>query len=152
MEEKAKEERAKLPVTVQLMLIKEGKVLLMRRYNTGYEDGKYCFPGGHLEKNEEICEAIIRETKEEIGIDILKEKLQVYKVLNRKINNEIQYIDFIIKATEWQGEIQIMEKDKCDDLQWFNIENIPENTLSYINNVMDDKKDFYIPYNWGKKD
>lgn len=37
--------RNKLPVSVQLLIEKENKILLMKRKNTGYEDGKYCLPG-----------------------------------------------------------------------------------------------------------
>lgn len=39
-----REKRNKVPVTVQIVLQKEDKILLMRRWNTGYEDGKYGLP------------------------------------------------------------------------------------------------------------
>ena len=64
------EKRNTIPITALLMLRKGNKVLLLRRFNTGYEDGNYCFPGGHVEKGEPIYKAMIREAKEEIGIEI----------------------------------------------------------------------------------
>ena len=64
------EKRNKLPISVQLLLEEDNNILLMKRKNTGYEDGKYCLPGGHVEAHEEIRKALIREIKEEIGIDV----------------------------------------------------------------------------------
>ena len=80
------EKRHTLPISVQLLLEKDNKILLMKRKNTGYEDGKYCLPGGHVEAHEEIRKALIREAKEEIGIDINMQDIEFYKVMNRKVN------------------------------------------------------------------
>lgn len=144
----SKRERHKIPITVQLLMINEAdEVLLTRRLNTGYEDGKYCLPGGHVEENEEIKSAMIREAKEEIGVDINENDLEVYKVINRRVNKG-EYIDFILKPKNWKGEIQIKEKDKCDDIMWANINKIPQNTLPFIQEVLKNDKAFYIPYNW----
>ena len=54
------EKRNTVPITALLMLKKANKILLLKRINTGYEDGKFCFPGGHVEKGEPIHEAMIR--------------------------------------------------------------------------------------------
>ena len=51
-----------------LVLIKEKKILLLRRFNTGYEDGNYSFIAGHVEKSESFTACIIREAKEEANI------------------------------------------------------------------------------------
>ena len=50
-------------------LIQQGKVLIARR-NYGSSKGMYEFPGGEVEKNETKEEALIREMKEELDIDI----------------------------------------------------------------------------------
>ena len=70
-------ERNKIPITAQLAVMQDDKVLLLKRYNTGYEDGKYSLPGGHVEKGEEVTKAAIREAKEEIGIEIEPDDLSV---------------------------------------------------------------------------
>ena len=46
------EQRNKIAITALLLLTKDDKILLTRRYNTGYEDGKYSLPGGHVEKGD----------------------------------------------------------------------------------------------------
>ena len=63
-------DRFHLVSEVSLILIRDGKVCLLRRFKTGYEDGKYALPAGHKEEGETITQALIREAKEEIGIEI----------------------------------------------------------------------------------
>jgi len=110
------------------------KVLLLRRYNTGYEDWKYSLVAGHLEKNETVKQAMAREAKEEAGIVIDLQDLKVVHVMYRKAEtlNALDRIDFFLKSTKWKGTIKIMEKEKCDDMQWFRLNQLPENTIPYI--------------------
>ena len=57
-------------IGVFILLRKEGKILLIRRKGTGYRDGWYSMPSGHLEKGEAISAAAVREAREEVGIRI----------------------------------------------------------------------------------
>ncbi len=141
-------EQNKLPISVQLILEKEDKILLLKRKNTGYEDGKYSLPGGHVEANEEIRQALIREIKEEVGIDIYMQDIEFYKVLNRKINQEQEYIDFIFKVNNWTGNITNEEKDKCEEIIWVEIDKMPKNTLDFIPEMLKTGNSSYLPYNW----
>ena len=142
------EERNKIPISVQLILEKENKILLLKRKNTGYEDGKYSLPGGHVEANEEIRKALIREAKEEIGINLNIQDIEFYKVINRKVSPQQEYIDFIFKTDNWTGEITNEEKNKCEEIIWVNREDIPENTLGFIPQLFKNDKSTYLPYNW----
>ena len=142
------DKRNKLPISVQVIVENNNKILLLKRKNTGYEDGKYCLPGGHLEKNESIRSAIIREAKEEIGIELSKEDLELYKILNRKISEEIEYIDFIFRTTIWKGEILNKEKDKCEEIIWKDKNELPDNTIDFIKEIIKDSTSIYIEYNW----
>jgi 8-oxo-dGTP diphosphatase len=121
---------------VHLFLIHEGKILLSRRYKTGWRDGWYSVPAGHLDGEESVTGATIREVKEETGIDIAREDMTVIHTTHRR-GLDREYIDFFITATKWVGEPRIMEPDKCDDLSWFKLDSLPENTLRYIRNALD---------------
>lgn len=55
-------------VSVYLILVKDGKVLLLRRANTGYEDGNYGLVAGHLDGDESATTGMVREASEESGL------------------------------------------------------------------------------------
>jgi len=129
-------ERFKIIPAVYLVLVKDNKILLSRRYNTGYFDGSYSFPAGHLDGNETLKQAMIRETKEEIDVILDPEDLELIHVINRKIPGN-ERVDFFFTTKKWQGELKIMEPDKCDDLSWFGLNNLPENVIPYIRQVID---------------
>ena len=67
--------RNKAVPAVYILLEQGGKVLLGRRCNTGYQDGNYQVPAGHVEEGELPTEAIIRETKEEVNVDLAPSRL-----------------------------------------------------------------------------
>lgn len=127
--------RPKVIPTVYLVLVKENSILLSRRYNTGFQDGYYSFPAGHPENDEEtLSQTIVREAKEETGIEIDSAELELVHVMHRKQQeptNE-RRINLFFTAKKWNGEPKIMEPTKCDDLQWFELNNLPDNTIPYI--------------------
>ena len=100
-------ERLTVRVAVYIMLIKEGTILLSRPFNTGWQDGKYTLPSGHLEPNETIIEALLRETKEETGIILTEEDVKFAHTMHRKST----YIDFYFVAKNWVGEPKNMALD-----------------------------------------
>jgi len=123
------EERYQLRCAVYLFFIKDGKMFLLRRKNTGWEDGKYGVPAGHLEPNETVTNAAIRETKEETGIDIEKGDLSLVHVMHRKAN--IDYVDFFFAVEKWEGELRNAEETKADDGRWFLLSELPKNILEH---------------------
>ncbi|MFA5994655.1 MAG: NUDIX domain-containing protein [Parcubacteria group bacterium] len=129
-----KKDRFKFIVAVYLMLIKEGKILMLRRCNTGYEDGNYSLVAGHVDEGESFKEAIVREAKEEAGIDIELKDVDVAHVMHRVA---LGRISIFLTVKKWSGEIKNMEPEKCDDLSWFDINNLPENTIPYIRKAIE---------------
>ncbi|HLG61149.1 MAG TPA: NUDIX domain-containing protein [Ktedonosporobacter sp.] len=123
-------ERFKLPVAVHLFLIRNAEILLLRRYNTGYADGQYSVIAGHLDGNEEIKTAMIREAKEEAGITLSPQSLQIVGVMHRKADDE--RIDFFLTATSWDGAIVNAEPHKCDELAWYALDALPANVVPYV--------------------
>jgi len=132
-------EKFTLRAAVYLILIKDGKTLLSRRFNTGWMDGNYSLIAGHLDGNESVSNAMIREAFEEAGIRITKENIKPAKVLHRFSDHE--YMDFFFIAEKWEGEPAIKEPNKCDDMSWFPINSLPENTLPYVKNVIENYND-----------
>jgi 8-oxo-dGTP diphosphatase len=110
---------------IALFLIREGKILLLRRANTGYEDGKYCFPAGHKEALEPATLAVIREAKEEAGIDVAESDIEFVHYTQRNCGDH-ERAAFFFRAKEWQGEPSNIEPQKCDDMQWFPLDQLPE--------------------------
>ncbi|MTJ55878.1 NUDIX domain-containing protein [Anabaena sp. UHCC 0253] len=132
-----------------LILIKDNKILLLRRFNTGFGDGNYSVVAGHLQGNETFLESIIREAFEEARIKLNINDLKVAHVMHRK-DVEEERIDFYIITQKWEGEPINAEPDKCDDLKWFDIDCLPNNTLEYIRYAIENikKQIFYSEYGW----
>lgn len=125
-------------MAVYLILKKGDHILCARRCNTGYADGQYSLPAGHLEKDETVTDAVIREVREEVGIVLSAEAVKVDHVLYRtKKSEEFEYVDFFFSADRWQGEVSNKEPEKCDDLRWFPVSQLPEKTLDYVRHVID---------------
>ena len=113
-----------------MFFFRDQEVLLLRRYNTGYEDGKYSLVAGHIDAGETVTQAAIREANEEAGVRLLPDDLRVAHVMNRKSNDE--RIDFFIEVRHWDGEISNREPEKCDHLAWFPLTALPDNMIPYV--------------------
>jgi 8-oxo-dGTP diphosphatase len=119
-------DRHKLTPAAYLLLEKDSKILLIRRYNTGYEDGKYTLISGHVENGESCEDTMIREAKEEAGITINKESLEFVHANHRPKSN---YLDIYLRATIWSGKPENKEQEKCDEFRWANWNSLPDNLI-----------------------
>lgn len=126
-------ERNKAIPAVYIFLEKDGKYLIARRFQTGYRDGQYQLPAGHVEAGELPTEAMVREAKEEVGIDVFVHDLELVHISYRpKHDNTDNRVDFFFKAHTWSGEVRNMEPHKCDDLRWVSISELPENVTPHV--------------------
>lgn len=141
--------RFKLIPTVYLILMKENKILLARRYNTGFHDGEYSFPAGHLDGGETLTQALVREAREEIGVGLDLGNLELAHVMHRKEPTE-ERVNFFFVAQRWLGEPKIMEPNKCDDLSWHGVNQLPENVIPYIKKAISclQRGIFYSEFGW----
>lgn len=108
---------------------------MLRRANTSYEDGKYSLPAGHLNGNETPRIAAIREVQEEIGVAITPDNL-IFNLVTHRIEDK-EYIDLFFSAREWHSEPRNCEPNKCDDLSWFPLGNLPQNAIPYIREAIE---------------
>ena len=126
--------RAKFPVTVHLFFFQDNKILLLRRFNTGFRDGEYSVPAGHLDGNETVIAAAAREAEEEIGVRIEAEDIVFSSVMHRLEDDE--RVDFFVHIHKWQGEPYNAEPEKCDDLCWVNMDQLPVNIIPYVGQAL----------------
>ena len=126
-------QRNKIVPAVYLILEQDGKILLGKRINTGYQDGNYQVPAGHVEEGELPSEALIREAKEEVGIDINPNDLEFVHISFRPKHNETgDRVDIFFKAKKWSGDLVNIEPDKCESIDWFLYDNLPQNMVLHV--------------------
>src|SRR5258706_3443426 len=126
--------RASFPVTVHLFFLRENQILLLRRFNTGFRDGEYSVPAGHLDGGETVMDAAAREAKEEVGVKIEVSDMTFSSVMHRIEDDE--RVDFFVYVRKWQGEPFNAEPDKCDDLRWVGINTLPANIIPYVKQAL----------------
>lgn len=102
----------------------EGRMLLQRRAGTGYMDGYYDFPSGHVDAGEGFAASAVRELQEETSLKADETALRL-KHLNLN-HTDFPYINAVFDVEKWQGTPQIMEPNKCDDMQFFALSELPE--------------------------
>ncbi len=125
------QQRHKVVPAVYLLIRKDGKVLMTRRHNTGYCDGMYSLPAGHLDGGEPAAAALAREAKEEVDLDVIAHDLQLVHTLHRLAQEgDHERIDLFFETPQWRGTPKIMEPDKCDSISWFDITDLPEENIT----------------------
>ncbi|NLL91642.1 MAG: 8-oxo-dGTP diphosphatase [Ruminococcaceae bacterium] len=108
-------------LAVLCLVYNEDEYLLQHRDRDDYKG--YVLPGGHIETNESIVDAVIREIKEETSLDIKNPKLCGIKQF--PIENG-RYIVFLFKTDEYSGECHGSDEG---EIRWFKKDNLPEKEL-----------------------
>lgn len=113
------------------------QILMLKRAGTGYCDGYFDLPGGHLEANEDIFDGMIREAKEEIGITIKREDMEILHIYHRYKGGMLK---FVFKTDKYNGIPINNELDKCEKIEWIDFEYLPENIVPSIKIELDNIK------------
>jgi len=124
------QERFKCPVAVHLFMVKDNKILLQLRNCDSFK-GFYSVVAGHLDGGESVINATIREAKEEIGVDIEYKNLKLATFCHSCANNSL-YVQIFFWCNEWSGDIKNLEPDKAESLGWFEMNQLPDNTVPYV--------------------
>lgn len=99
------EDQSMLPVEVVAAVIRDenGRVLIAKRASDKHQGGKWEFPGGKVEKGESRRSALVRELREELGIDIghSSRLISVY----HEYEDKAIYLD-VYEVLQWDGEAQ----------------------------------------------
>ena len=112
----------KVCIAACLVLSDGSRTVLGLRKN----ENKYGLIGGHVEVGETVHQALIREAKEESGIELDQKDLQIAHVLHYK-GRISDYIFFFMQAKSWQGTITNREPNKCAGWEWFDHKDLPSN-------------------------
>lgn len=104
------------------------EVLLLRRANTGYMDGRWDFSGsGHVEEGETATQAVCREVLEETGLTVRPEDAAFLHLSHRV--KEPTYYDLYFEIRRWVGEPAIQEPEKCSAMGWFSVDALPQDMI-----------------------
>lgn len=127
--------RHKLTGDVHLVLTNPaGEVLFGQRQNTGFEDGAWHLPSGHLEAGESMVAALIRETKEEIGVIIDPREVEFSHVMHNSSGGG--RVAFFFTVRRWAAEPENREPDKCSGLRWFPLGALPTQLIPYCRTAL----------------
>lgn len=130
-------ERNKAVPAVYLFLKKGEEILLMQRQGSGYYDGWYSVPAGHVEAGELPIDGLVREVSEELGITIDPKDTHLIHIMYRTKHDETgDRFDLFFVADKWQGEINNTEPHKCSEIGWFQTNKLPENMMHHVKTAL----------------
>ncbi len=127
-------EHVQVKVSVLGFLSDGNKILFQRRYNTGWEDGKYTIPSGRIHEGELPIAAMIRELEEEIGVTAKPKDVEF--VYFDYVQDK--YVNIFFRINAWEGTPKIMEHDKCDELKWIDLNDLPDNLVGRGKQILED--------------
>ena len=110
------------------------RVLLTRRGIPPYR-GKWCLPGGHIEKSEPARDAIIREVKEEVGVDF---DASFFGYFDEIIPKDDIHAVVLIFDGEFRGDFQA-QVGEITEMNWFSREEIKRLKLAFQHNMILEK-------------
>jgi len=122
-------ERPKVGIGV-IVMNKDGKVMLLKRMNA-HGKGMWGGAGGHLENGESFEECARRETLEELGVTI--KNVRLASVANLTSHPPKHYVDIGFVAELDEGEPTRMEPEKCSEIGWFDIDDLPKPLFGFTN-------------------
>jgi 8-oxo-dGTP diphosphatase len=121
-------ERHVARLAVFVLLIKDEKIFLLRRQNTGWADGMLTVPSGHVDAGETVTQAAIKEVREEAGVHIDESDLQFMHV---QYVHDV-YVNFYFKTEKWEGEPYVAEPDLASEGFWRSLDDLPHDLIYHI--------------------
>jgi 8-oxo-dGTP pyrophosphatase MutT (NUDIX family) len=130
---------------VHMIIMDNDKVLVQKRIGSKLWPGFYALPAGHIDEGENQYDALVREAQEELGITLKKENIINSYVVLRRNYFEIDgkqlepYIDYYFEINKYEGTPKIMEENKCTELFWADINDLPEPFINYSGDFLEDR-------------
>lgn len=117
------EKTYKCIISNMCMVYKGDMILVINRTKSDWPG--LSFPGGHLEENETLEESVVREMKEETGLEIKNPKLCAIKEWDW--GNGVRYLGLLYKTNDFQGKLKSSSEGK---VFWINKKDINKYELS----------------------
>ena len=122
---------------VFIAILDGNKVVLQRRKNTGWMDGWFDLPSGHVEPGETFSQAAKRELKEETRLGVLEKDLELFHVSQNEVGPNGPYTYLVFRTRKWEGVLTIGDQDKVDEVGFFAVSNLPEKTVPYVKKALE---------------
>jgi 8-oxo-dGTP pyrophosphatase MutT (NUDIX family) len=141
-------ERYRVVPASYVVLRRREQVLMLLRSGTGFMDGYWAVPAGHVEDGESALEAALREVREEVGVTVTPGDLLPLCAMHRtqRNGNPIdERVDFFFTASVWTGEPRLLETDKAAGLDWFDLAALPDPVVPHEQVVLDALRAGVVP-------
>ncbi|MEO6513684.1 MAG: NUDIX domain-containing protein [Candidatus Saccharimonadales bacterium] len=120
------------PYLCAYVMLRDGnKIAMVLRTNTGWMDSHWGLLAGKVEKDETFTQAAIREAKEEGGVTIKPEDLHLKLIMQRR-SDDSDWVNAVFEAKRWEGQAHNAEPHLHSELGWFDVDDVPENTIPDI--------------------
>ena len=131
-------DRFRAAVAVYGVVQAGGRILLMRRAGSGYHDGEFSLPAGHIEGGEDVLSALARELAEELTITVDPAACRLGVVVHRaaESSSDHEYLDLFFIVPSWTGDPSIGEPAKCSELVWADPSKLPSDVIPYVQKAL----------------
>ena len=123
----------KVSLKVRLILYDKGNILLLKQRKP--KGGNYTLVGGTIERRELAKQTLVRESYEEAGLILNEKDLQLVHVIQKIRENE-QRIVLYFKTYRWEGELKARETHKFKSVEWFPLDDLPQNLTKTVRQVL----------------
>jgi 8-oxo-dGTP diphosphatase len=107
-----------------------GKVLILKRANTGQGDGKWCLPGGNIEYKQTADEAMVREIKQETSLTCKEIKFLFFLESLPSEESELHYVNFAYQCSA-EGKVKL--NYESSDHAWINQGEMHDYNIAFKN-------------------
>ncbi|QUM82773.1 8-oxo-dGTP diphosphatase MutT [Moritella sp. 5] len=112
------------------IIIRGQQVFISRRSSAQHQGDKWEFPGGKVESDESVLEALTRELKEEVDLDVMN--AQAFHQLEFDYGDKIVQLDFYL-VDKFEGVGKGLEGQQT---AWINISELADYNFPAANQVI----------------
>ncbi|GAA4047235.1 NUDIX domain-containing protein [Agromyces indicus] len=132
-----------------VFLVDGDRVLLQQREGTGYYDGWWAASAaGHVDPGESVLAGAVRETLEELGVEVDEGDLEPVTAMHRTAPTGRpvdQRLDVFFVTRAWRGIPALQEPDKASALEWFALDALPERLVHHERYALEGWRDGGLP-------